>query len=66
MEGRQAVSPHTCVLQVEASGGHTDVGLEGQVQIVGRAVQQLGNSCTFTPQNTDDSSNSDSSPSKTQ
>lgn len=41
--GRQAVAPHTCVLQVEAGRGNTDVRLEGQEEIVGRAVQQLGN-----------------------
>lgn len=45
--GRRAVSPHTCVLQVEAGGRYTDVRLEGQVQVVGCAVQQLGNCCTW-------------------
>lgn len=47
---RQAVSSHTCVLQVEASSGYADVRLEGQVQIVGCAVQQLGNCCTWITQ----------------
>lgn len=49
------VSPHTCVLQVEASSGNTDVRLEGQVQVVGRAVQQLWDCCTCIIQYTEDS-----------
>lgn len=43
MTGRRAVAPHTCVLQVEAGSRNADVRLEGQVEIVGCAVQQLGN-----------------------
>ena len=42
--------PHTCVLEVEARRGDTDVGLEGQEQVVGGAVEQLwdGGTCNRT------------------
>lgn len=40
--GGQCPRGLTFVLEVEASGGHADVRLEVQVELVGRAVQQGG------------------------
>lgn len=40
--GRWCREGLTFVLQVEAGGGHTDVRLEVQVELVGGAVEQGG------------------------